>query len=112
MHSTLPSFSASAMQPSRVRSKNGLFIAFGTTANRSLSWASAMPARLIDASAASARVFNALIVFLLKCFGMSLPKLPVGGIFRRFSSDRVTLLPVAERPDAIDEDRGNDDAAD
>src|SRR3954453_4632954 len=53
MHSTLPSSLARFRQPSRATSKNGLFIAFGTTAKRYLVWASAGLAAIATAMAAN-----------------------------------------------------------
>ncbi|MNL57945.1 hypothetical protein D3C87_1815410 [compost metagenome] len=49
MQVTLPSSLARASQPSRVRSKNGLFMALGTTAKVKVSWAMAVPPRNIVA---------------------------------------------------------------
>src|SRR6185295_15252282 len=52
------------MQPSRARSKNGLFIAFGTSAKRSLSCASAGCVSTKNAARAAAAVSKRFILFL------------------------------------------------
>src|SRR5882757_10479386 len=57
MHSTLPSSLARFRQPSRATSKNGLFIALGTTAKRYFCWANAGLAMMTTATVARSNFF-------------------------------------------------------
>src|SRR5436305_12518570 len=61
MHSTLPSSLARFRQPSRATSKNGLFIALGTTANLYFCWANAGLAMITTATVARISFFISLL---------------------------------------------------
>src|SRR5882672_833945 len=109
MHSTLPSSLARFRQPSRATSKNGLFIALGTTAKRYFCWANAGLAMITTATVAR-------IIFFIGFLHAFMPILKIVWFGRRI--DRAVVAPSRSvfsnhaRAYPVDQHSQDDDHAD